>query len=246
MQHLVKDKRFLLIKLLAESIDWPDVAIHEEMLNGFGLVGEGARSNVFEWDPKPCNMTPDELMKKSKFIRPAILGKVTHMDKPEYLDELNEVTRAEAESKGWLNGPMSFDQVCSELGDEWLPVQRFAVRQKNKLRPIDNFAQNCVNEAWTAPEKVDLHAMDQLTWVISVFYKASAEGGCIDIPLKDGSRLRGKVHDSWTRDALACEVTTLDLKDAYKQFGIRAEDRNKAVVCLVSGATGMLALISTP
>lgn len=210
MRHLVKDKQFLMLRYLAESIDWPDVSLHEELVQGFRLVGEGSRSHVFRWEPKPARLSPEELMQKAKFVRPAILGRVSHMDKPEYLAELNAITRSEADEKGWLQGPLSFEQVKAEVGSDWLPVQRFAVRQKNKLRPIDNFSENFVNEAWTVPEKIDLHALDQLTWLTSILYRHAGQERCIDLPLKDGTRLRGEVHPGWTADALMCELTTVD------------------------------------
>eukprot|EP00435_Cladocopium_sp_Y103_P070955 s1184_g36.t1 len=118
------------------------------------------------------------------------------------------------------------------VGEPWIPVQRFAVKQKHKLRPIDNFAENRVNEAWECPEKIDLHALDQLTWLISILCKASYHNGHVDIPLKNGNRLRGRVHEEWSDVGLKCLITTVDLKDAYKQFGIHSSDRSKAVVSL--------------
>ena len=232
LRHLVKDKQFLLIRQLAQDIGWPDTEIHKEMLEGFRLVGKGTKSGVFKPEVKAATMTEMDLMEKAKFLRPLILGKIASSKAPEYLTELHNITDNEAGDKGWLEGPMSAAQVSEQLGDVWLPVQRFAVRQKNKLRPIDNFAENKVNEAWECPEKIDLHALDQLTWLISIVCKVAAAKGVIEVPLKSGKCLRGKLHEDWNMESLKCLISTLDLKDAYKQFDIHKDDRCKSVVSL--------------
>eukprot|EP00435_Cladocopium_sp_Y103_P074060 s119_g46.t1 len=186
MKHLVKDKQFLLIRHLAESIGRPDELVHEEMVEGFKLVGEGKPSRVFKVDVRPATMSVEELDSKAKF----------------------------------------------------------AVRQKEKLRPIDNFAENCVNDAWSCPEKIDLHALDQLVWLISLLYNLAEGKGFVEIPLKDGSRLEGRVHPDWNMEFLRSLITTVDLKDAYKQFGIHESDRCRAVVALKSYNQEGLALYS--
>ena len=232
LKNLVKDKKFLMLQKLANDMDWPDKSIHEEMMHGFRLVGKGTKSGVFKAETKHASLSEEELLKKAKFIRPMVLGRVANSEKPEWLEDLQTITRNEADDKHWLEGPLTYEGVCRELGDEWIPVQRFAVKQKNKLRPIDNFAENLVNEAWEAPEKLDLHALDQLTWIIALLCKWSLGKGFLDIPLKDGSRLEGKIHRDWNAENLKCLISTIDLKDAYKQFGIHARDRAKAVVTL--------------
>ena len=232
LQGLVSDKQFLLINKLANGIGWPDTALHKEMVEGFRLVGPGSKSGVFKTDVKPAILSEEQLMKRAKFIRPLILGKIANARAPDYLEELHSITCGEAGEKKWLEGPMTPAQVSESVGANWLPVQRFAVKQKNKLRPIDNFAENHVNEAWECPEKIDLHALDQLAWAISIISRAAADRGHVEVPMKDGNRLTGKLHDDWNHDNIKCLVSTVDLKDAYKQFGIHREDRCKAVVSM--------------
>jgi hypothetical protein len=231
LKHLVRDKQFLLLKKLAQGIKWPDSEIHHEMTQGLRLVGKGTQSGVFKPEIKHASMT-EELLKKAKFLRPLILGRIASTEPSEFLEELHDITESEAGDKRWLEGPFSAEQVGALVGREWIPVQRFAVKQKNKLRPIDNFAENRVNDAWECPEKIDLHALDQLTWIVSVVCKAAFCKGVVEIPLKTGNVLYGKMHSDWNSDNIRCELCTVDLKDAYKQFGIHEQDRNKAVVSL--------------
>ena len=232
MQHLVADKQFLLLRKLADEIGWPDKQLHQELVQGFRLTGKGSTSHVFRPEVKEAKLTEAELMQQSKFLKPKIVGRVANSAVPEYLDELREITIREAAEKGWLRGPLTAEQVEKEVGKDWVPVNRFAVRQKDKLRPIDNFCENRVNEAWESPERIDLHALDQMAWTMSLFYKVFASKGYVEVKLKDGTILSGKVHEDWTMANKKCVVTTVDLKDAYKQLGVSALDRNKAVVIL--------------
>jgi hypothetical protein len=152
LKHLVRDKQFLLLKKLAQGIKWPDSEIHHEMTQGLRLVGKGTQSGVFKPEIKHASMT-EELLKKAKFLRPLILGRIASTEPSEFLEELHDITESEAGDKRWLEGPFSAEQVGALVGREWIPVQRFAVKQKNKLRPIDNFAENRVNDAWNVPRR---------------------------------------------------------------------------------------------
>ena len=56
--------------------------------------------------------------------------------------------------------------------------------------------------------------------------------------MSDGTRLQAKVQKDWDTCHHECLITTLDLKDAYKQLGVHESDRNKAVVALRSDKHG--------
>ena len=99
---------------------------------------------------------------------------------------------------------------------------------------IDNFAENFVNEAWSSPEKLDFHSVDHVAWLLGIFCKLVFDKKCIDVTLKSGKKISGPLHKDWSVSDAKCLLTTLDLKDAYKQFGIHKDDRNKAVVTLKS------------
>ena len=232
----MSDKQLLMFEELVKSIDWPDTQLHAEIRSGFRLVGPGVKSNIFKPDFKPATITENELMRKAKFRRPALIGKLKSQSKVEYLDELHSITRSESEDKQWLTGPTTSQALHQEFPDGWLPVTRFAVKQKNKIRPIDNFAENFVNEAWSAPEKLDLHSVDHVAWLLGVFCKLVFDKKCIDVSLKCGKKISGPLHKDWLVSDAKCLLTTLDLKDAYKQFGFHKDDRNKAIVTLKSSS----------
>ena len=105
--------------------------------------------------------------------------------------------------KTWLQGPMEFDEVCKLLGDQWLPVRRFCVEQKGKLRPIDDFCENRLNQAFSSVDKISLKTMDHITWAALVICKHSLHNHEMDFVLKSGERLHGTVILTGLEDALS-------------------------------------------
>jgi hypothetical protein len=138
MRTLVHDKQFLLLENLAKSIGWSDKTLHDELRKGFKLVGEGTPSNVFKTEVRQCNNGRKWFDGSSQVHQTHDTGKVKDAERPEYCQELNEITRADAGVRGWLEGPFNENNVNVMFGSNWVPVERFAVRQKDKLRPIDN------------------------------------------------------------------------------------------------------------
>ena len=78
-------------------------------------------------------------MARGKFVRPALWGKIQSEPLQEFSTPLWEITLAEAQEKGWLKGPLTFNDINLLYAGDWLPVRRFAVFQKDKWRPIDEF-----------------------------------------------------------------------------------------------------------
>ena len=80
-------------------------------------------------------------------------------------------------------------------------MRRFGVRQSSgevtKLRPIDDYSECKVNQAFGYCDKVDLRAMDELVWILraSTFWLLGNES-CV-VKLSNGTVLSGPVHPSW-------------------------------------------------
>ena len=121
VRKVMSCKRVLLLnKLATEVLDWPDKFLFDDLCNGFRLVGEAPAIGVFKTQPKVGNISEAELMKQSKFLRPAIIGKTNSASMSEHESELYDITVREAEEKGWLQGPREFSEVCNLFGSQWL------------------------------------------------------------------------------------------------------------------------------
>jgi len=53
---------------------------------------------------------------------------------------------------GWLQGPVDPAELDREFCGQWISVQRFALQQGKKLRPIDNFSISQVNNGYEIKE----------------------------------------------------------------------------------------------
>ena len=225
-RSVLKGKRISLMKHIAEQIGWPDLAFFDELVEGFKLTGVQPKSGVFESDCKP------PLMSKGKFLRPALWGKIKSEPLQEFSQPLWEITVKEAKEKERLKGPLTYDEINFLYDHDWLPVRRFAVFQKDKWRPIDDFSENGVNGSFGSMEKVDLRALDETVW-LSVAIMRALKSGAYSFRLADGSFLEGKVNDArFTNGSMRPLVKTLDLKSAYKQLALNDLEARKSVICL--------------
>ena len=218
VRHIMQNKRLALLAKLAEvELDWPDKGLHKELCQGFCITGEAPATGIFRQQPKPATMTEDELMQQSKFLRPAIIGKAKNYGENKFAKELYDITLREAAEKQWLEGPFTHGEISAKLGPKWLPVRRFCVEQKGKLRPIDDFCENRLNSTFTTVDKITLKTMDHIVWAALIVFKHCLHAREMRFVLKDGRELVGPVHQDWSG---RCEmrVTALDLKSAFKQL----------------------------
>ena len=232
-RSLLRGKSISLMRHIAEEHDWPDKTLFDEMVEGFKLTGVQQRSGIFENDCKPPQYSEDELMARGKFVRPDLWGKIQSESLQEFSKPLWDITLAETKEKGWLKGPLTFEEINFLYAGDWLPVRRFAVFQKDKWRPIDDFSENGVNGSFGSMEKVDLRAMDESVW-ISVAMMRALKSGTYNFRLSDGGELSGSVHSDWLQDGNRSPpmLKTLDLKSAYKQLALNESESRKSVICL--------------
>ncbi|CAE7248606.1 unnamed protein product [Symbiodinium sp. CCMP2592] len=241
VEKIVARKNLTLLRRVAEDLQWPDATIIDDIENGFELVGEAKVTGIFEVDPKPSSMSVDELLDHAKFLKPALWGKVSGDASHPDDQELWDLTCAEADEKGWLHGPYTWEQLQNMFDSKWIPVRRFSIRQKNKLRPIDDLSENAVNQAWTVMERIGLRALDEITWACMALMRASLGRREVFFRKSDGSVLSGPLHSYWQQDTRRCSpvLKTTDLRSAYKQFAIRPGHHRMCVVTLKDPADGL-------
>ncbi|CAE7218164.1 unnamed protein product [Symbiodinium sp. CCMP2592] len=231
---VLSGKKLLLLDRIAKSLDWPDEDLFKDLKEGFGIVGSAPVTGVFAPSFKPSEFTEEELDQRSKFLRPALWAKISS-SKPEDSDaELWSQTLAERDQKSWLSGPYSYQELTEILGPHWIPVRRFAIFQRGKLRCIDDLSENSVNSSWEVAEKIDLRAMDELLWITSRLMQSIVDRGFVNLRLSSGEVISGPLHTVWrTRPESARPVLKcVDLKSAYKQYAIRPCDSKRCVVSL--------------
>ena len=239
---VLKGKRILLLRHIAHDIKWQDMDVFDEMCQGFRIVGHQPASGIFALEPRPASISVEELDGVSKFVRPALLGKVKASPVDDDLKELFSITQEEALEKHWMKGPFTPDQIHALHGSAWLPVRRFGVRQSSgdavKLRPIDDYAENRVNAAFAYFDKLDLRAMDQVVWAAVAITRMAPVRGEVFFRLSCGTELRAPLHPSLSRDGSWIPViSALDLSSAYKQLALHPSCRKYSIVSLKDPST---------
>ena len=232
---VLRGKNLALLEELAREFQWPDTNIHADIKDGFKLVGMQQPSGIFAADIKPRSLSEEDLVKQLKFLQPALWGKVQSSPKADYEQELWDITMQELTEKSWLEGPYARDELDVLFNNQWLPVRRFAVWQRSKWRPIDDFSECGVNATFSYLEKIDLKALDEVVWLACCFVKLCIFEHHFDFTLMSGDRLSGPVAVEWTQlpaDAVQMVGKTIDLKSAYKQFPIFPDHRKYSVLVL--------------
>ena len=228
---VLKGKNILLMRHVAEEMRWPDMALFDEMTQGFELTGNFNACGVFKPHINMPSLSVDQLRQNTKYLRPAILGRIRLTESDELQDELQQVTEMEKE-KGWLDGPYSAEEVTNMFGQNWLPVRRFAVRQKNKTRPIDDFRENTLNQTFGSVEKPELRTMDHVLWSMVTLAQYLTFHEHMAFKLSDGTSLEGEVHPEWKRLKPVFKTTCVDLQSAYKQLAVHPGEQHRTVVTL--------------
>ena len=240
VRRILSCKRTLLLQEMAAEIDWPDRDFFTELMDGFRLVGCLKPSGIFRPGVTPSALSEDELMLQSPSLKAMILDSISRASPGEHDAELFDLTLKEASSKGWLQGPYAPHQLDSMM-HTWLPVRRFCVVQKGKLRAIDDFKENLLNNTCCVAEKIVLQAIDHIIWSLNVLCHFYRSRGACDFSLSSGQRLVGLVHPDWERVGAELKVSSIDLKSAYKQLPLSPCEYDKTVVCLKDPASQKVA-----
>ena len=115
------------------------------------------------------------------------------------------------------NGWMTF-RLTQDLRPGQVVSSRFGVRQKNKVRPIDNFRSSVVNAACGVREKVAMDGVDEIVSLCLNWLKRKK-------PVHPDVRVVGR---------------TWDLNCAYKQLAVRSDHKRFAVICVIDPETNQV------
>ena len=161
-----------------------------------------------------------------------IIGRAKLCDGNALQQQLYDTTLEEAREKNWLEGPFQPGQVDDNMGSDWLPVRRFGVLQKDKLRPIDDFKENHVNKTFASSERLELRTMDHTLWSLFTVLKFLLFDGRLDFTLSSGERLCAEVHPAWKSVEPNFKTSCIDLKSAYKQLPLNEDNYKDSVVTI--------------
>ena len=196
LQKVLRGKRLLVFQEMLNDLGYPDSTLVQDICKGFQLTGWLPKSGVFPPAFKRPTHNLETARKLAKGINHGICKQVASPG-DELLDrEVWQQTEEEVE-KGWA----WFDKDCNVM--EKLLAKRFGLKQGEKTRLIDDCTIGGFNGTCGSSERLRVHAVDEMAAYIA---------WCLtNLPDRSMEEVVGK---------------TYDLKNAYKQYGVRASDRD--------------------
>ena len=203
VEKAVRGKKLALFKDMLQYYKYPDPDVVDELVNGAALIGDVDKTNMLPFKFTPALLTAEALATQSKFRRQQVMRDCKGSGDSEVDAEVWKQP-IEERDKGWLVGPISESDV-----PESAPIsRRFGLRQKHKIRLIDDFSESSVNQTVMVSESPVLHTVDVACAALAYWF-----GLCTALGL-----------DS------SLEARTFDLSSAYRQVGLNKEGRDVSYV----------------
>ena len=210
VSHAVKRKKLALFSEMLEFYGYSDKSVVDELVQGASLVGDVAITHMLPVKFNPALLTEESLRKQSAMRRPLI--ERDHKSSGDHEVDLEVWNQTMDECrKGWLSGPFTADDIPHDA-----PVsKRFGLKQKHKVRLIDDFSESSVNQAVTVHESPTLHTVDVAAASLAYWFQC-----------------RGEVTQN-----TALQVRTFDLSSAYRQVGLSEQGRRYAYIRVYNPGT---------
>lgn len=204
------DQAHLLFRKMLEETGFADLGAVDELQLGADLTGEVPKTRLLPPKFVPALLTPDSLAMRAKLDRDRVL-QVPGSGDSEIDQEVYDKTIDEVRC-GWLRGPLAPEQVPAEA-----PIsKRFGLRQKHKIRLIDNFSESGVNDCVTVCESPVLHTVDVAGALVTCWLEECAHS---------------------QRDATLF-ARAFDLSNAYRQVALSKEGRKFSHISVFNPALG--------
>lgn len=198
-------KRLRLTAEILADVQYEDPGALDIMRDGSTIAGEIPSRPVFQPSYKPCLATLSQL-EASAQSRNQLVMSLTASLGDEELDEAVVAETQEEVNRGWAHGPWELDQL------EWGATisRRFAIRQSEKIRMMEDYSVSGINDSATVNAKLDLHAIDTFVAVVKQYFESTST-------CDQDSSLMAK---------------TYDLKSACRQIPIRSDRLKFAYFCV--------------
>ena len=246
--RIMSSKNLSLFDEMLKEINDKDVSLVRDLRGGLSITGNAEVTGKFAVEFKPAQLEVQDLWSVAKSSQAEVLEKIPHHmkggevvvrgEKIDVAARVWESTISEAQ-RGWLEGPLSAEQVSKKLGALWTPSRRFGIVQGGKVRNIDDLSEFGVNQAYGTPEKLDLGGLDEVMALAAEWIRAGQQGQEeVSVALSSGKILTGKLHADYKSHSKSLRGRCLDLKSAYKQIALRPTDQANAVLAVLDPDSG--------
>ena len=210
VEQAVRGKRITLFEEMLEHYQYPDLGVVQELKYGASLTGEVKETDMLPFKYTPALLTCEALEVHSSLRRSQILANPTGSGDADIDAEVWRQTLSERDV-GWLRGPIPLEEI-----PDTAPIsKRFGLKQKHKVRLIDDFSESSVNSTVSVYESPVLHTVDVACAAIMHWFDCAKSTG-MDPTLV---------------------ARTSDLSSAYRQVGLNADGRQVAYIRVYNSET---------
>ena len=233
VREVIYDKKILLFKEMLQDIGYDDPTVVRLLTLGVRVVGLCDNTGIWE---------------NSEEKLPKTTARHLWASAPEAQRDVQEVRRSEDElskeiwkmtmgpegevAEGLLKGPLTEDELVSQVGKRWVPARRFGLQQGEKIRPVDDFSQYGINRAFGSQQKVAILGIDHVVAWSRALIQSEKERW-VSIADSQGAAWETWLHPSWSstqwRDL---KGRVADLKNAYKQVAVAPEHKAFNVIAI--------------
>ena len=227
-------KRPLLLAEILKDLQFPAADLVVELVSkGCPMFGAFPSSGVFPKREHEASLQRGHLLAAAKWAKPALLnsrkGIAITEDQKAVQQKLWDATIEERDNRE-CRGPFSVTDLDARHPAGWLAAERFAVEQKGKVRPCDNYSEFGHNATSSSTETVDTDGPDSIVSVGRMWSSSVRKNGKVHVRLSDGSAIEGTLHSSLTPEMVDILMARLiDLKRAYKQLASNPDDAAFAI-----------------
>jgi hypothetical protein len=231
VEQVVSKKKILLFKEMLKDICYDDMDVVSLLVVGCRILGTIEDKGIWEKDDSRTAQCPvDTVWANAKAAQTSALKPREQIDSE--LDEaVWKATTAELENN-LLQGPFSVDELNSVLGPRWVPARRFGIRQGDKVRPIDNFSEHLVNQAFGASEKISMLGVDHVVSWAKAWVIGHMVPGKFEVTDSTGVNWTCKTSAEWSKGYGRLVGRVADLANAYKQLPVHPADASVSVVAV--------------
>ena len=210
LSDAVKCKRLAVFEAMLHECEFPDAGVLDELKDGADLVGSVPRTGMLPTKFKPALLTLSGLASLAAKMRSVVQFSTGSSGDQEIDNAVYEQTLQEVQC-GWLSGPLKW----SDVDTSWPVSKRFGLKQKHKVRLIDDFTASGVNDAVTSFEAPTLRTVDVTASMLQTWFATAAKCG----------------------KPSALVARTYDLSSAYRQIGISEQSLCYSHISVFNPAT---------
>ena len=160
LQSFHKKKKLLLWAEILQSLDYPDKSLLKHIAEGFPISGWLPESKVFPRETRRPEYDVETVRKMAAGLNKAIFQLTLNQDRDETVEATWKSTVDELE-----RGCVFLDSEANL--DSFLLARRFGLKQREKIRVIDDCTIGGFNRMTGSCEKLKLHAIDEVAAYVS-------------------------------------------------------------------------------